>query len=581
VGYFNLRGFLFRNYLLLFFVFLISWLIIAILLKIYRIPFLSKHSYSRIILLDFINLFVIGTFSFYYNKTYSFSRAFLILATAILVSLHFFMRWMYSSIKLRNVRMRYLQQKKRPLVFLSNLQKRYQVVLLILDLIIINASFIFAFYLRFDTNLLPAVHKTAIFSEQLYKLWFLTAIFILFNFVYNLYRVDYKGKLDVIGSVFKSNIVSILVIVFITYFSNTRYKYEWTGVIELAAVEIFIFMSILRYYIGNLYDAQKRHIDENILIIGAGKTGAIICDRIKRARKYQKHIIGFLDDNEYLQGKEIQGILVLGGIEKLAEILDKNKEINSVIIAIPSIKKEKLSDIINICNRRLIPFKLTSEIFSIIMSKLEVEEYEGFMFMQLKHSPLERNINRFIKRLFDILFSAFFIIVLSPVFIVFSIIIKLTSAGPVFYRQKRLGENRREFFALKFRSMYVNKISDEPWTNAADPRITKIGKFLRRYSLDELPQLFNILKGDMSIVGPRALASEDEQYFDSPFFRLRYKAKAGLTGWAQVHGLRGGHRFIEERTRFDLWYIENWTLLLDVKIIFMTVGEVFFGSNAY
>lgn len=229
-------------------------------------------------------------------------------------------------------------------------------------------------------------------------------------------------------------------------------------------------------------------------------------------------------------------------------------------------------------------FKIVSDLFGIITQPLAVNEIYGIPVFALKTSPLEKRSARALKRAFDLVVTVPFLLVLSPLLLLLALAVKLTSRGPVLYRQERVGRGNRTFRVLKFRTMRADAeaASGPVWAAKDDPRRTPIGAFLRRTSLDELPQLFNVLSGEMSLVGPRPERPHFVDQFQRtiPRYLERHRVKAGITGWAQVHGLRGNTP-IEERTRYDLWYVENWSLVLDVKVLILTALEVFHHEDAY
>jgi exopolysaccharide biosynthesis polyprenyl glycosylphosphotransferase len=225
---------------------------------------------------------------------------------------------------------------------------------------------------------------------------------------------------------------------------------------------------------------------------------------------------------------------------------------------------------------------LTPDFIEVMTSKLKVEEVNGIPFMKIKSLPM--NVwNKMVKRIFDIVFSVIFLLLTSPLMIILIVLVKVTSKGPLFYKQERVGLDGKKFDILKFRSMKTNAETSGPqFVSVDDDRYTPVGKFLRKFSLDELPQFFNVLLGDMSIVGPRP---EREYFIDLMKESInkyleRNRVKCGITGWAQVNGLRGSQTSIQTRIDYDIYYIENWSLIFDLKIIFKTIKETFFSKTA-
>jgi exopolysaccharide biosynthesis polyprenyl glycosylphosphotransferase len=243
--------------------------------------------------------------------------------------------------------------------------------------------------------------------------------------------------------------------------------------------------------------------------------------------------------------------------------------------------RRRITAMILEAEKRLISFKIVADLLDIMVQQFELESIDGLNLIKIKESPLNYAYNRFLKRMMDIIGSLLGIILLSPIFFIISILIKLTSKGPVFFSQERVSEGGKTFKIYKFRTMYHNAEKDTGpvFARPNDQRCTKIGKFLRRYNLDELPQLFNVLKGEMSLVGPRPERPHFVNQFkeEIPRYMSRHHIKSGITGWAQVNGLRQNSS-IEERIKYDLYYLENWSLWFDLKIILMSI---FATKNAY
>ncbi|MFQ5953262.1 MAG: exopolysaccharide biosynthesis polyprenyl glycosylphosphotransferase, partial [Candidatus Omnitrophota bacterium] len=275
-----------------------------------------------------------------------------------------------------------------------------------------------------------------------------------------------------------------------------------------------------------------------------------------------------------------EGVPVLGTLETLPDIIESN-DIDEVILTEAELPRSKVMDVILECEKRMIEFRLVADLLGMVTSQVDMRTIDGVPLLGLKETPLSENYNRFIKRVMDIVFSAVGLVVISPVLLVIAVLVKLNSPGPVFYLQKRIGEDGQRFAMFKFRTMVENaeKGVGRIWAKENDPRRTKVGGFLRRFNLDELPQLINVLKGEMSLVGPRPERPHFVGKFkeDIPRYMARHKIKSGMTGWAQVNGLRG-NTSIEERTKYDIHYIENWSLTFDLKILFMSIFAI---KNAY
>jgi len=319
----------------------------------------------------------------------------------------------------------------------------------------------------------------------------------------------------------------------------------------------------------------------NVIIVGAGRAG-------HELRTYFKHnpfggynLLGFFDDDPE---KITEKALYLGSTAFCMEYVITNK-VDEIYCALPYSQHDIIERLMIDADRNLIRFKIVPEYHEYIKKHTFLQTFGNIPIISIRPEPLENLLNRGIKRGFDVLFSIFIILfVFSWLFPLLALLIKLESPGPVFFVQKRSGRDNSPFSCYKFRSMYVNKESDKLQATREDSRITKLGKILRRTSLDELPQFFNVLMGNMSVVGPRPhMISHTEQYSQLiDRFMVRHFLKPGITGWAQVNGLRGETKTTEamlERVEADVWYLENWSFVLDVKIIFLTVWNSVRGDK--
>jgi exopolysaccharide biosynthesis polyprenyl glycosylphosphotransferase len=317
-----------------------------------------------------------------------------------------------------------------------------------------------------------------------------------------------------------------------------------------------------------------------LLIVGAGRVGAMILQAVRRSPQLGYQPIGFIDNDSAI--KNVEGVPVLGNIDCLGDSIHDNK-VDEVIIALPHASHEEVLSIVSLCDGRTVDVKVFPDLFQIMASEVSIGDLNGLPLMSIRDVSL-RGWRLTLKRAVDVFFSALVMVFLSPFLLLTSLIIRIDSEGPVFYSQERVGLDGKPFPCIKFRTMRVDAESDTGpvWATKDDPRRTRIGGFLRRFSIDEIPQFINVLLGHMSVVGPRPERPLFVQQFahDVPRYMERHREKAGITGWAQVNGLRGDTS-IEERTRYDLWYIENWSLLLDFKIMFKTALAMLRGDNAY
>jgi Undecaprenyl-phosphate glucose phosphotransferase len=345
------------------------------------------------------------------------------------------------------------------------------------------------------------------------------------------------------------------------------------GCIGLRAVQRRV-MALLRRYD---FDTSR------VLIIGARESGLIVWNTIRRRPDLGLRVQGFLSASAPV-GSTVEGLDVLGTPEHIGEVIRRHR-IDQVIIALSGRSPQELVELISLAEDEAVEIKVYPDTFQLITNnEVSIGDLPDLPLISVKNAALDNPWNRLLKRGLDLVLSTLFLIVGSPLMVLIALAVRLESRGPVFFLQERVGMDNQPFWMLKFRTMRVDAEQLGTWTVENDPRVTRVGKLLRRTSLDELPQLINVLIGDMSIVGPRPEQARWVEQFSQqiPRYMRRHKEKAGLTGWAQVNGLRGDTS-IEERTRYDLYYVENWSLLFDLKIILRTLLSVLSGrqSNAY
>ena len=320
--------------------------------------------------------------------------------------------------------------------------------------------------------------------------------------------------------------------------------------------------------------------EERVLIVGTGEVGRIVMQKILRSPDLGYGVVGFVDDNPKV--KAVQGVPVLGNTDELAELIQTHN-VNEVIIAMPEASHQETLKIVSKCDRGKVAIKVFPDVFQIMASAVSIGDLGGLPLLTVRDTAM-RGWQLTMKRVIDVVGSAIGLVLLSPIMMLLAVLIKLDSAGSVFYTQERMGLDGKRFNMLKFRSMKVNA-EDETgpvWTTADDDRRTRLGTFIRRFSIDELPQLINVLIGEMSMVGPRPERPVFVEQFEKtiPRYMDRHREKAGITGWAQINGLRGDTSIIE-RTKYDLWYTENWSLALDFRIMMRTLLQLFSDDNAY
>jgi exopolysaccharide biosynthesis polyprenyl glycosylphosphotransferase len=336
-----------------------------------------------------------------------------------------------------------------------------------------------------------------------------------------------------------------------------------------------------RFFYGRwLRFMQKRGQGlERVLIVGTGEVGRTILQKIQYTPELGYQVVGFVDTE--CKPETVMGLPVLGSINDLPNIIE-SQGASEVIIGLPEASHQELVGIISHCEREKVSIRVFPDVFQIMASEVTIRDLGGLPLLTVRDVAL-RGWKLTLKRIVDILLSSLALLVLSPVMMLTALMIKLDSPGPALFVQERMGLDAKPFPMIKFRSMRQDAEAHGPgWTVQNDPRRTRVGTFIRRTSVDELPQFINVLVGDMSLVGPRPeQPAYVEQFRQSiPRYMDRHREKAGLTGWAQVNGLRGDSSIVE-RTKYDLWYIENWSLWLDFKIILRTALRFLIDRSAY
>jgi len=338
--------------------------------------------------------------------------------------------------------------------------------------------------------------------------------------------------------------------------------------------------SIIRIVLQRL--RKKGFNQKHMILVGYSRAAEEYVDRIKANPEWGYEIMGILDDNVEC-GMKYRGIEVFGRTEEISEIL-QNSRPDEIAITLGLNEYSKLEHIVAECEKSGVHTKFIPDYNNIIPTRPYTEDLMGLPVINIRHVPLTNTFNAVIKRTIDIVGSLCAILLFSPVMLITAIAVKLSSPGPLIYAQERVGLQNKTFRMYKFRSMEVQSPKKErgAWTVQNDPRVTKVGKIIRRTSIDELPQLFNILKGDMSMVGPRPERPFFVEKFreEIPRYMIKHQVRPGLTGWAQINGYRG-NTSIKKRIEYDLYYIENWTLGLDIKILFLTIFKGFINENAY
>jgi Undecaprenyl-phosphate glucose phosphotransferase len=453
---------------------------------------------------------------------------------------------------------------------------------LIIDGFVIVVSYLFAYFLKFESGLL-------LYDEGLSVQTYMTALYFLVPGYLILYsKLDLystrraSGRKRELLNVIKANTLGALIFMMILYLINQP---------DFSRQMIFIFWGVcicLETAVRNMMRAlmmfwwKKGYNLKYVLLIGYSGSAESYINKVLLNPQWGYVIRGILDDNVE-RGTEYKGIKVLGTIDNLSLILPENK-LDEIAITLPLGQYGRLKEIVGLCEKSGVHTKFIPDYAGVIPNRPYTEDIQGLPVINIRRVPLNNTINSVVKRLVDIVGSAVGIVLASPIMIVSAILIKATSDGPVIFSQERVGLHNKPFKMYKFRTMIEQTEAEEAkgWTTKDDPRVTKIGRFLRKTSLDELPQLFNIFIGQMSLVGPRPERPQFVEKFreEIPRYMIKHQVRPGLTGWAQINGLRGDTS-IEKRIEHDLYYIENWTLEFDIKILLLTVFRGFINKNAY
>jgi len=464
-------------------------------------------------------------------------------------------------------------------------QKRqlFEILFLGTDLIAITVAWILSYWLRFESGVIPVDKGVPDFGSYLMMLLF---IWVIWAFVFRrmgLYR-PMRGvrRIREIWLLLNANALSILLLLSFTYLLReksvpySRLVFVYFGV--LATVATVLQRSFVRFL---LREARRRGYNlRYLLIVGAGNVAGDIATRLRLHRELGFQLVGCLSKTGE-ESRGPKGVPILGGYDDVAPLIQK-LDIDQVMVCLPLEDNALLPGVMEQIGDSLVDVKIVPDIYQFVTLGGEIEEFEGLPVINLRSTQLE-GINLVAKRSLDVLLGSLLLVLFSPILLVLAILVKVTSRGPIFFQQERVSVDGSHFSILKFRTMRTDAEEQGPgWTKEGDSRVTVIGGLLRKWSLDELPQLVNVIRGDMSMVGPRperpVFIKEFRRHI--PRYMLRHKVPAGITGWAQINGWRGDTS-IDKRIECDLYYIENWSLLLDIKILFLTIFRGFRNRNAY
>lgn len=471
-------------------------------------------------------------------------------------------------------------------------QKLLNILHIISDGVIIVLSFMLAYNLRFDDTTSILIRYNIIeppygyfrdFSTYCNMLVFLVPCYLLIYYLCNLYNPKRtRGRRIELFELVKANILGLVFGMAVLYvIKDTDYARLFLVIFWILNIVIdFTFRMIVNKILRII--RKRGHNLKHIILVGYSRTAEGYIDRLRMHPEWGYYVHGILDDT-LAEDFSYRDVKMLGKISKLEKLLETNKY-DEIAITLSISEYAKLEQLVSICEKSGVHTKFVPDYNNIIPTKPYTEDLDGIPVIHMRHVPLKSSFNAVLKRTMDIFGAIVALIIFAIPMFVIAIAVKTTSKGPLIFKQTRIGLHNKEFSMYKFRSMEVQ--SEESgkagWTTKGDARVTKVGKFIRRTSIDELPQLFNVLKGEMSLIGPRPEQSYFVQKFkeEIPRYMIKHQVRPGITGWAQVNGYRGDTS-IPKRIDYDLYYVENWTLLLDIKILFMTFFVGFVNKNAY
>ena len=460
--------------------------------------------------------------------------------------------------------------------------RRLAALFLATDLAATFAALVAAYWLRFEAEIIPVTKGVPAASAYLRLFPFIAVLWPLVYYFHGLYQVrrNRSGVEEGLAVLVATALATLLLIGIATFSRGFDYS--------RAVLVLFFVSDVLFVFAGRT--AIRRYLEEawrhgygvrRVLVVGAGRLGRAVVDKLAEHPESGLRSVGFVDDDAEKLGASYRGVPILGATADAARIVEE-KRVDAVFLALPLQAHRAMLAVLKDVARTVADVRVVPDLLQYITFRAGVEDLDGLPVVHLTQVPLTGWMS-LVKRTLDLAIAGTALLLLSPLFAVIAIAIRL-SGGPVLYRQQRMGLDGRPFEIVKFRSMRpdAEDESGPTWTGPEDPRRTRVGRFLRRWSLDELPQLANVVKGEMSLVGPRPERPEFVREFKEKFpqYMLRHRVRAGMTGWAQVNGWRG-NTSVSKRIEYDLYYIENWSLALDIKILWMTLRYGLRHRNAY
>ncbi len=458
----------------------------------------------------------------------------------------------------------------------------------VLDALVVAGSYILAWWLMFESSF--ANKSIGVLPMGIYfsALYFIVPGYLVLYYTFRLYtpkRVQ-RAEDDILNIV-RANVVGITLILAVLFLANSLVEYMRDfsrSMLALFAVLNTVFTILMRTLLRRvLHFFRKRGYNlRYILLVGYSRAAEAYIDRIVANPQWGYVVRGILDDT-VPRGAVYKGVKVLGAIDNLLYILPENK-LDEIAVSLSLSDYSRLEEIVSLCEKSGVHTTFIPDYNSLVSGKPYTEDLGGLPIINIRYVPLTNTVNAVAKRAVDIAGSLAGLILTSPLLLVVAVLVKATSKGPVIFAQERVGRHNKVFRMYKFRTMRQQEGTEEQkgWTTKDDPRVTRVGRVLRRTSIDELPQLFNILIGNMSLVGPRPERPQFVEKFreEIPRYMIKHQVRPGLTGWAQINGYRGDTS-IRKRIEYDIFYIENWSMGFDIKILFLTIFKGFINENAY
>jgi len=457
-------------------------------------------------------------------------------------------------------------------------------ILFFIDMLVVVGCWVGAYFLHSYIVLLFSVGNNPPFDTHLSLMYFIIPTYAVVFKGMGLYKPMRSEKgWGEIFNLCKASVFALFLVIFLIYFFRPRFYYSRDILIWFLVLNILVWAvsrGVLRYVLRQL---RKRGYNlKHIIIVGSEDLAKEVALKIMGHLEFGFNIVGFLARDPKMIGKNIEGVNILGTYKDLKSIIKKT-DIDQVIFALPAKEDRLTRALLGDIEDEGIDIKVIPDLGSFYTLRKGIEDFDGLSVISLRDTSLY-GWHAFLKRIIDIIFSFIGIIICIPLMCVIFFLIKVSSKGPIFYTQTRVSLDGKKFQMIKFRTMKkdAEKETGAVWAKENDPRKTKIGAMLRKISFDELPQLFNVLRGDMSLIGPRPERPELVEEFlkHIPHYALRHKIKGGMTGWAQIHGWRGDTD-LNTRIQYDLYYIEHWSIWLDIQILLRTIPAVLKSKGAY